>query len=664
MVPASIFEPFDLAGLALKNRIVALPIFTGYAKRDGTISSMLIEHYRKLAESGPAMIVVANIAVDETGLSSHHQLRADNDRFLSGLSRLAGVIKESGAIVVAQLNHAGRFAKGGQPLLPSPFSSEHLGFNLANLKNFMEAFPFEERFGLTQQVLKMASKWDRAMRQVDREGVAADFAAAAARAVKCGFDGVELHGASGYLLNQSLSAFTNQADPPWGGAPANRARFPLNVLSAVKAAVPAGFPVGWRLLTREWVPKGIDLEEATRFAELLQRAGAAYVSLSAGTHYSFFLPEVRRKMAKTAYLLEDGLHLKKEIPLPVVNGGRVLTADAAVKMLSSGAADLVGLGRSLRVDASWIAKAALQQRAKACINCWWCFKRVILEKGFNCAVWPDTVRHGVDLEHRLLTGGLFKGLWVLASAQDHPILRAGLNRFIPATHDLGDTVLFLKGDLNVNLFSEEDYRFLAWARGMWNGRNFDKEPLRHVVRYTAANPEDTVIAEIEDGGYGAVLLARNPVETWRSRLVYKLTGKIIGLLGDGPNQNSILVAIDLSDVGAVVLRCLKHFTEGKSGLQIQLIHILDSVDPEVRRHAEEHWKRIREIAGWQGPAPYFHHPVDNVAGAIIEFAEQGRFGCLVLGKRGLGGWKRWWLGSVSSQVVKGLTAGQSLFVVD
>ena len=105
-----LFTPFQMGSYVLKNRLVALPVFSGYADADGRVTELLLEHYAGLAASGVAMVVVANAAVSADGKTSAHSLRADNEDFIPGLARLAQVIRQNGALACLQLNHAGQYA--------------------------------------------------------------------------------------------------------------------------------------------------------------------------------------------------------------------------------------------------------------------------------------------------------------------------------------------------------------------------------------------------------------------------------------------------------------------------------------------------------------------------------------------------------------------------
>jgi 2,4-dienoyl-CoA reductase (NADPH2) len=203
--PPTIFSPFRLGSQQLKNRLVALPVYTGYAYPDGRVSPQLIDHYTKLAQSGVAMVVVANAAVTSDGVTSTYNLRIDRDDYIPGLTRLAKAIRQQGVIACLQLSHAGRFAKTEQPLLPSPIDSSNLAFNIEALKDFMNFFPLESRFKLTRDFLRQARHWRRAMTAADLERIIVKYGEAAVRAYCAGFDMIELHGANGYLICEFLS---------------------------------------------------------------------------------------------------------------------------------------------------------------------------------------------------------------------------------------------------------------------------------------------------------------------------------------------------------------------------------------------------------------------------------------------------------------------------
>ena len=413
-----IFTPSQIGHHKLKNRLVALPVFTGYAHPDGRVSSLIIEHYTKLAGSGVAMVVVANAAVSSDGIASNNNLRIDRDDLIPGLARLAKAIKEHGALACLQLNHAGRFSITDQPPIPSPIDGKNLVFNVASLKNFMNFFPLEKRFGLTQHFLKQVGSWRHAMTDEERERIIINFGEAASRAHKAGFDMIELHGANGYLLNQFLSAFTNKIQSNFGGGFQGRTTFPLAIIKEVKRQLPQSFPVGFRLIIREWVPDGIDLSEALAFARLLEKEGIGYISGTAGSYNSLFSSEVAKLMSQPGYLREDLSVITRALKVPTIISGRITKPSLANELIEKSASDLIGLGRPLRADIDWVKKAVEKDHGiKICINCNWCIKRVVLGQGLSCRRWSKLLQERTDLEHKMLTRN-YKGLWVVADRND------------------------------------------------------------------------------------------------------------------------------------------------------------------------------------------------------------------------------------------------------
>ena len=431
MSTPTIHTPLHIAPHRLKNRLVALPVFTGYASPDGSVSALLLEHYTTLAATGVAMVVVANVAVSPDGVTSQYNLRIDDDRYMPGLKALATAIRRQGALASIQLNHAGRFAKTKHPLLASPVDASNLTYHMASLKGFMHAFPFEKRFGLTRFFLEQLAGWRRAMTADEMHAVATRFCQAAQRAHQAGFDMIEVHGANGYLLCEFLSPATNKRMSGFGGSFENRTRFPLSVVGKIRRHVPQSVPLGYRLPLKEWVPDGIELEEAIAFAQLLERTGVNYLSAAAGNFNSIFFPSVVQKMKRLAYLREDMVQLTGHVGIPTIISGRVATPALAADLLAQKAAHLVGLGRPLRVDPDWVKKAGQPASAVIpCINCNWCLKRIILEQGFICRCWPRTRQLKVHLGRMLLDRNC-DGLWVIADSDDLALFKSSVPHLLP-----------------------------------------------------------------------------------------------------------------------------------------------------------------------------------------------------------------------------------------
>ena len=356
-----LFSEITIQGLTLKNRLTMAPLYLGYADEGGTVSKMLLDHYRLMAQSGVAMVVVENATVDyPDGSGSTRTLRADTDANLAGLKELAATIKQEGALACLQINHAGRFANAAQtPIAPSAVNT----------------------FG----------RMPRAMEENELRTVIDQFAAAAARVKAAGFDMVELHGGTGYLLAQFLSPHTNHRSDAYGGNPENRQRFPLEVLARVIETV-GNFPIGYRFMADEWLPDGLGLEASRRFAKILADSGIAYISVMGGTYESFMLPEVVERSKQEGYMLDLAAAIRAEVDVPIISAGRFATPDFAEKAIAEGKTDLIGLARVLWTDPEWPRKAR-EGRESELIHCNpdcgdACMQMIMMGKPALCVKWP------------------------------------------------------------------------------------------------------------------------------------------------------------------------------------------------------------------------------------------------------------------------------------
>ncbi len=356
----NLFSTISIQNLTLKNRLTMAPLYLGYAGEGGTVSDMMIDHYRLMAKSGIAMVVVENSTVDHpTGSGSNRTLRADIDDNLDGLKRLAETIKGEGALACIQINHAGRFAQATEnKVAPSAVDT----------------------FG----------RMPRALEKDEIDAIIDQYADAAERVRRAGFDMVELHGGTGYLLAQFLSPRTNLRSDDYGGHLDNRQRFALAVLERVKARV-GTFPVGYRFLADEWLPDGLQLEESRQFARSLAKKGIAYISVMGGTYESFFLPEVVEASRQEGYMLDLAAAVRAEVDVPVIAAGRLATGAFADKAIADKKTDLIGLARVLWADPDWPKK--VQDGRDADIvhckpDCNGCMEMVMKGRPAYCIAWP------------------------------------------------------------------------------------------------------------------------------------------------------------------------------------------------------------------------------------------------------------------------------------
>ncbi|MEW6440174.1 MAG: NADH:flavin oxidoreductase [bacterium] len=353
-----LFSPLEVGGLRLANRLVMTPLYTGYAREDGHASPLLLEHYRQMGASGLALVVVESCAVDPSGVGSPRMLRAYDDAFLGDLARIASEIHAGGALACCQINHVGRFAFVEEPLAPSPVPV----------------------FGRTPKALEIE--------QI--ESVVEAYADAALRVQRAGFDLVELHGGTGYLLTSFLSPRTNLREDAYGGSPEARMRFPLEVVAATRRAVGTDYPVGYRFEADEWLPDGLHPGEAIPFAGALEQAGIAYLSVMGGTYESFFLPEVLELSARDGYMVDLAAGVRGAVSVPVVAAGRISNPDLAERVLEAGQADLIGLARVILADPDWVQKALTgrEDEIEHCrTDCDACTSQVMSGQSVACSTW-------------------------------------------------------------------------------------------------------------------------------------------------------------------------------------------------------------------------------------------------------------------------------------
>jgi 2,4-dienoyl-CoA reductase (NADPH2) len=355
-----LFEPLRVGTMSLRNRIVCLPMYLAYPEPDHEVNDLVLDTYGELADSGAGLVVVENVTVEPCGLGNPRTLLVSEDRFVPGLARLAQTIRARGVPAVLQLHHAGRYAKRPDRIAPSPV----------------------EAWGVTP----------REMDGADVARVIEAFAAGARRAREAGFDAVELHGGTGYLLTQFLSPRTNLRRDEWGGALGARMRFPLEVVRAVREAAGEGFPVGYRFLADEYVPGGLTHEETLPFARELARAGVAYLSVMTGCYDAFALPAYVEDDRREGFMAPFAAAIRAAVPgVPIVAAGRIQRPETAERLLREGTADLVGLGRVIFADPAWPRKARgeLAEPINPCTpTCSLCMKRIVAQRPAFCGRWP------------------------------------------------------------------------------------------------------------------------------------------------------------------------------------------------------------------------------------------------------------------------------------
>lgn len=648
----------------MKNRLVCLPVYTGYAHPGGWVSELMVDHYARLSSSGVGMVVVANAAVSERGVVSVFNVRVDKDDYIEGLSRLARTIQKNGAIACLQLNHAGRFARTPNPLLPSALDSSNVSFNIASLKSFMDAFSIENRFSLTQRLFKYGKGWNKAMTTAEMEETIAAFGSAAARACEAGFDMIEIHGAGGYLLSQFLSSFAHKNR--FGDALSlnERSAFPLAVVREVKQRVPDNFPVGFRLIMREWVPEGIEPSEAISFARMLEKEGLDYVSASAATYLSMFLPDVKKQMDIPGYLTEDVACLTARTGMRTIVSGRIRDPEMADQVIARKTAHLVGIGRALRADPDWVTKAITEKgKIRKCMNCNWCIKRVVLDRGFNCRRWSGFIQEKTELEFRLTRRG-DRGLFVVASASDVGLIRNAISKFYGGDGEfetvVRPTLLILKSDQADHDFDDRVAELSVYTQGIANRLASPNIISREVPRPVELSYNREIRSQLEKNDYSIVFIPRDPSEGWRTKIAFRQRGNILVFIGTTPSWSNMMVPVDMSISTLLTLTFLKDHFLGKAGISIQFIHVRSG----PQRAIDQRWLKIKRLVGLDKRFPLRTiDPDGDIADELMQLVQTENFDAIVIGRRGLSRIKRWLLGSVSAKLLRRIDK-ESLIIID
>ena len=315
----SLLDPLKIKGITLRNRIVMPPMQSGRASLQGEVTSRVINFYsRRSAWLG--LPIVEHAYVSASGKIGPKQLGIYDDSLISGLEKLASAIHSVGAPAIVQISHAGGVANkkiiGTTPAGPS------------------------------------ATGKTRMLEKSELPLIAKEYALAAERAVKSGFDGVELHGAHGYLLNQFFTPLLNKRDDEFGGSLENRMRFPLLVVEKVKRCL-SGKVLLYRVGSDDLAPMGTKIEDAVEFALKLEASGVDILDVSGGMCGS----EPKQLRQIQGYFVPQAQQIKKVVKVPVIGVGGIVEAEFADKLVREGCVDLVAVGRALWHDAEWAEKA-------------------------------------------------------------------------------------------------------------------------------------------------------------------------------------------------------------------------------------------------------------------------------------------------------------------
>ncbi|MGC9397708.1 MAG: NADPH dehydrogenase NamA [Anaerolineae bacterium] len=325
-----LFSPLTLGGVTFRNRVMLSPMCMYSAADDGRVTPWHRMHYGARAVGGVGLIMMEATAVESRGRISRNDLGLWDDAQVAPLAELVKAVQATGAAIGVQLAHAGRKAwsktRGHGPEVTVAPS----------------ALPFDAGW-----------RTPHALSEEEIAGLVTAWRAAAQRAAQAGFDVVEIHGAHGYLIHEFLSPLANRRTDAYGGSVANRRRFLLQVIDAVREVWPADAPLFLRLSVTDWVEGGVSIAETAATARVAREHGVDLVDCSSGGLTPAAPPAVG-----PGYQIPFAAQVRREAGVPTAAVGLITTPELADVIVRNGQADLVALGRELLRHPHWVLDAA------------------------------------------------------------------------------------------------------------------------------------------------------------------------------------------------------------------------------------------------------------------------------------------------------------------
>ncbi len=516
-----LFEPIKINKLEIKNRIYMPAMHLGMAD-NFEINDRIIEFYRERAKGGAGMITVGYATVDEFSGSSLN-IGAHDDRFIQGLEKLSKAIRENNTCSSVQLNHAGRynfsFFMGGKPAVaPSPIASN-----------------------LTRET-------PRELTTDEIPGIIENFANAALRVKKAGFDVVEVLSGTGYLISEFLSPLTNKRNDQYGGSFENRMRFGIEIIQAIREKVGENYPVIVRMNGNDFMINGQGRNELKIYAKaLIKKAGVDALCINVGWHEAR-VPQITAAVPRGAFAyLARGI--KEFSDVPVIASHRINDPETARQLLADSMCDMVAMGRSLIAD-PFLPLKAENGREDEIIHCTGCaqgcFDNIFKLKYVECLCNPRA-GHEIEIKERktenpektgtrkkiMIIGGGPAGINAAIAASDrgHDVsiyeknaklggqlylaaAAPGRSEFAGFADDLASQVKHRS--IRVNLNTETNEHTIGYI--------IDQEKPDHIILATGASP---VIPNIPG------VNSQNVVQAWDVLAGRVYAGKNVVIVGGG-----------------------------------------------------------------------------------------------------------------------------------
>lgn len=354
----TLLTPLDLGFTQLRNRVLMGSMHTGLEEEKGGFDK-LAAFYGERARGGVGLIVTGGIAPNLRGRLVPHGSQLSFPWQVAKHKKVTRAVHQEGGKIALQILHAGRYAYHPFSLAPSALKAP--------------ISPFKPR----------------AMSERQIRGTIRDFAATAALARAAGYDGVEVMGSEGYLINQFICERTNKRTDGWGGSSENRMRFPVEIVRAIRELVGPDFIIIFRLSMLDLVEQGSTLEEVIALGKALEQVGVTLINTGIGWHEAR-IPTIATSVPRGAFSWVTA-ELKKHLKVPLITTNRINTPEVAERILAGGEADMVSMARPFLADPEFVIKAA-EDRAdeiNTCIACnQACLDHIFKQKRASCLVNP------------------------------------------------------------------------------------------------------------------------------------------------------------------------------------------------------------------------------------------------------------------------------------
>ena len=364
----AIFRPMTIRGKTIRNRLVVPPMVTDFCTGDGKATERYIAYHEEKAKGGWGLIITEDYGIDPKGRGFSHVAGLWNDEQMESHAELPARVHAYGAVILAQIYHCGRQTNraviGQAPVAPSPIACP-FGTDVPRELTVDEIHDLVNRYAET-----------------------------ALRAKKCGFDGVQIHGAHGYLVCEFLSPYTNKRTDEYGGSFLNRARFALEIIRAVRKACGEDFIIDMRVSGRECVEGGLELEDIKALVPLLEAAGLDMIHVSVGNYLSVD-DNIAPASVPHAWTSDWAKEVKSVARIPVTTVSRINDPFLADSLLRQGKADFVAMGRASLADPH-LPRKAMEGRfedIRRCIACNdGCIGTLFGDRPIRCALNPTLGR--------------------------------------------------------------------------------------------------------------------------------------------------------------------------------------------------------------------------------------------------------------------------------